>query len=93
MLKDIVLIKNIGDICNLKSPLSSEINTPLPLIAFYMNLMKVEAAGVVDENNHCIGFVTSDDVIEYVGVDKQSEDTPCVADVMRAPNMSVYLDD
>jgi len=76
-------IQCVGDICTMKPPLSAEVDDSLPLIAFYMNLMQVEAAAIVDEDNHCIGFVTGDDVIDYVCDKKKSEKDACMRDIMR----------
>jgi CBS domain-containing protein len=86
-------VQYVGDICTLKSPLFTDIDISLPQIVFYMNLMNVEAAAVVDDDKHCIGFVTGDDVINHVCDEKKGGKEPCVADIMRSPNMSVYLDD
>lgn len=93
MFKDIMPIQCVSDVCNLNPPLSSKTDTSLPLIAFYMNLMKVEAAAIVDEHNHCIGFVTSDDVVNHTCDQKKNGQNPCIADVMRPPNMAVYSND
>ena len=88
-----ISVQSIGNACILKPPLSADMNASLPLVIFYMNLMKVDAAGIVDKHNHCVGFVTCDDVIDHVCDEKQAESDLCVSDVMRPPNMSVYLDD
>jgi CBS domain-containing protein len=93
MISENMPVQCIGDICTLKSPLFTDIDISLPQIIFYMNLMEVEAAAVVDEDNHCIGFVTGDDVIDHVCDENKGGKEPCVADIMRPPNMSVYLDD
>jgi predicted transcriptional regulator len=58
-----------------------------------MNIMKVEAAGVVDEGNYCIGFVTSEDLISHVPEKEIHGPDASLRDVMRQPNMSVYRDD
>ena len=93
MINAIPHIQCVNDVCTINPPLSAEANTSLPLIMFYMNLMKVQAAAIVDENNHCIGFVIGDDFMNYVNDGKKSRKDPCVADIMRSPNMSVYSDE
>ncbi len=52
MFNGITPVQCVGNVCNLQSPLSTQRNTSLPLVTFYMNFMKVEAAGIVDEHNH-----------------------------------------
>jgi predicted transcriptional regulator len=81
------------DVCTLHPSLSLKPDSSLPFVVFVMNLMKVDAARIVDEQNCCIGFVTYDDVIDHVYDEKQGEGDVCVCDVMRQPNMSVFLDD
>ena len=58
-----------------------------------MGLMRVGAAGIVDEKNHCIGFVTSKDLADFADDQICNSKYPRITDVMRAPNMAVYLDD
>lgn len=93
MIDENISVQCVNDVCAAQPSLSLEPDSSLPFVVFVMNLMKVEAAGIVDKKNHCVGFVTCDDVIDHVCDEKQGEDEPCVADVMRPPNMSVYLDD
>jgi len=93
MFKGITPIQYVNDACNIQSTLSTKGNSSLALVVFYMNFMNVQAAGIVDEQNHCIGFITSEDLIDYIDSKLSSRQYPCIADVMRAPNMSVYLDD
>lgn len=86
-------VQCVRDVCVLRPPLSAGRDASLPLVAFYMNLMKVEAVAVVDEDDHCIGFVTGDDLIDPFYDNKIDGKEPCTADIMRPPNMSIYLDD
>lgn len=79
-------IQCVKDVCHIRAPLSATAEKSLPLILFYMNIMKVEAAGVIDEGNYCIGFVTSEDLIAH-----NHEES--LKDIMRQPSMSVYRDD
>jgi predicted transcriptional regulator len=93
MFNGITPVQYVSDACNINSLLSTKSNSSLPLVIFYMNFMKVEAAGVVDEQNHCIGFIISEDLIDFSNSKKKNKQYSCIADVMRVPNMSVYLDD
>lgn len=86
-------IQFVDDVCTIKPPLSTKSGTSLPFIAFYMNLLKVRAAAVVNEKNQCIGFITELDVTDFVFDETKNGIEPCVKDIMRLPNMSVYLDD
>lgn len=79
-------IQCVKDVCHIRAALSATAEKSLPLILFYMNIMKVEAAGVIDEANYCIGFVTSEDLMAH-----NHEES--LKDIMRQPSMSVYRDD
>ncbi len=83
-------IQCVKDACNVRAPLSTNSDKSLTLVLFYMNIMKVEAAGIVDDRNCCIGFITSDDVVDHLC--DNIPDTS-VKDIMRQPSMTVYLDD
>lgn len=93
MFNGITPIQSVGDLIHIKYPLSVRSGTFLPLVIFYMGLMRVQAAGIVDEKNNCIGFVTSEDLIDFSDGSKCNSKYPRITDVMRAPNMAVYLDD
>lgn len=93
MLNKVSLIPCVKDACGIRPPLSSDGSKSLPLVLFYMNLMKVEAVGVVDKNNYCIGFATSQDVISRMDEGQENNPGACLRDLMRQPAMSVYLDD
>lgn len=83
----------IDDTSILQFPLSVDTDTSLSLAIFYMNLMKVEAAGVVDGDNNFVGSVTYKEVIDSLHDQSFEDDEKCTCDIMRSPNISVYIDD
>lgn len=93
MLNKVSSIRCVNDACGIRPPLSSDGDKSLPLIIFYMNLMQVEAVAVIDENNYCIGFATSEDVVSQIDEETAEDSNTVLRDVMRQPTMSVYLDD
>lgn len=93
MIRNLLPIVSVGDICLMRPPLSLERDTPLRFAMHAMNLMEVEAAGIVDNRNCLIGFITSDDLLDYISDEGVSSESTYIEDIMRPPAMAAYLDD
>lgn len=81
----------VRDVCTINPPLSAETDTSLPLLIFYMNLMKVGAAAVIDKENHCIGLIIGDDITDFFAYGSRRTGGASAKDVMIPPNMVVGL--
>ena len=87
------IIHYVRDISTINPPLSTQGDTTLPLVIFYMNLMKVGASAVIDKENHFIGLVINEDVADFFDRGRGIEKEPLVRDIMLPPHIVVYLDD
>lgn len=88
-----ITIKLVKDARTYRSPLSLKVNSTVSFAIYLINSMEVEAAGVTDEYNRCIGFVTGDDLIQHIYSKRFSNEKIFIGSIMRPPNMGIYWDD
>lgn len=85
--------KLVRDFQTYRSHTSLKISSTLSSAIYLMNSMEVEAAGVTDDYNHCIGFLTGDDLVHHIYDTRSYIRKPFVGDIMKAPSMAVYWDE
>ena len=77
----------------LRPPLSIAADSPLSFAQIAMKLLNVGAAGVIDQHNHFLGFVTQEK-LEEISLRKDiDEDTTYVQSIMLPRSFAVGLDD